>query len=67
MDNIIHNLCGHDLLEKADESPRRMGGYLGVSYNVLPADPEILSDSSLRFGTILHLALRLSVEILWIV
>lgn len=65
LDNIIHNLCGHDLLEKADGEPKENGLVILVSVITSCLQTLKYCDSKLAaLELILHLAPRLSVEIL---
>ncbi|XDB47154.1 hypothetical protein ABFV05_000770 [Capra hircus] len=65
LDNIIHNLCGHDLLEKADGEPKENGLVILVSVITSCLQTLKYCDSKLAaLELILHLARRLSVEIL---
>ncbi|MEJ1285742.1 phosphoinositide-3-kinase regulatory subunit 4 [Cricetulus griseus] len=63
--NIIHNLCGHDLPEKAEGEPKESG--LVVLVSVITSCLQTLKSCDSKLAAlelILHLAPRLSVEIL---
>ncbi|XP_023605285.1 phosphoinositide 3-kinase regulatory subunit 4 isoform X4 [Myotis lucifugus] len=63
--NIIHNLCGHDLPEKAEGEPKENGLVILVSVITSCLQTLKYCDSKLAaLELILHLAPRLSVEIL---
>ncbi|KAK1332446.1 hypothetical protein QTO34_007123 [Cnephaeus nilssonii] len=63
--NIIHNLCGHDLPEKAEGEPKDNGLVILVSVITSCLQTLKYCDSKLAaLELILHLAPRLSVEIL---
>ncbi|XP_028345730.1 phosphoinositide 3-kinase regulatory subunit 4 isoform X2 [Physeter macrocephalus] len=63
--NIIHNLCGHDLPEKAEGEPKESGLVILVSVITSCLQTLKYCDSKLAaLELILHLAPRLSVEIL---
>lgn len=63
--NIIHNLCGHDLPEKAEGEPKESGLVILVSVITSCLQTLKYCDSKLAaLELILHLAPKLSVEIL---
>ncbi|XP_036999819.2 phosphoinositide 3-kinase regulatory subunit 4 isoform X2 [Artibeus jamaicensis] len=63
--NIINNLCGHDLPEKSEEEPKENGLVILVSVITSCLQTLKYCDSKLAaLELILHLAPRLSVEIL---
>uniref|UniRef100_A0A673V5U0 non-specific serine/threonine protein kinase n=1 Tax=Suricata suricatta TaxID=37032 RepID=A0A673V5U0_SURSU len=65
LSNIIHNLCGHDLPEKAEGEPKENGLVILVSVITSCLQTLKYCDSKLAaLELILHLAPRLSVEIL---
>ena len=62
LDNIIHNLCGHDLLEKADGEPKENGLVILVSVITSCLQTLKYCDSKLAaLELILHLAPGLKV------
>lgn len=65
LDNIIHNLCGHDRTEKAEGETKENGLVILVSVITSCLQTLKYCDSKLAaLELILHLAPRLSVEIL---
>ncbi|XP_036750663.2 phosphoinositide 3-kinase regulatory subunit 4 isoform X4 [Manis pentadactyla] len=63
--NITHNLCGHDLPEKAEGEPKESGLVILVSVMTSCLQTLKYCDSKLAaLELVLHLAPRLSVEIL---
>ncbi|NXG01999.1 PI3R4 kinase, partial [Sakesphorus luctuosus] len=65
LDNIIHNLCGHDRTEKAEGETKENGLVILVSVITSCLQTLKYCDSKLAaLDLILHLAPRLSVEIL---
>ncbi|NXO33200.1 PI3R4 kinase, partial [Locustella ochotensis] len=65
LDNIIHNLCGHDCTEKAEGETKENGLVILVSVITSCLQTLKYCDSKLAaLELILHLAPRLSVEIL---